>query len=96
MPPRFLLAAGWAVPRCLPAANDNPPAVAGQDFARRVLLREALRHFAAHGAGAAEQARINAEHAFFAGKRGDYLHWMAMGRALDRRTLEARAAPDVR
>ncbi len=74
---------------CPVAANDNSPPVPGQDFARRVLLRDVLRHFAAHGAGAAGLAWANAEQAFFAGNRRDYLHWMEICRALDRHMVEA-------
>ena len=70
------------------AANDDAVAVQGQEFFRRVLLRDALRHFAAHGAGAAERARRNAEQAFFADQRAEYLHWMAICRALDRGMVE--------
>ncbi len=76
------------------AANDNPSGRPGQDIARRSLLREALHHFAAHGAGAAEQARNYAEQAFYAGKLRDYVHWMAICRALDRGMVDTvRAAP---
>lgn len=66
-------------------ANDNIKASEGQDFQRTTLLREALRFFAQHGAGAAERAWINAEQAFFADRRSDYLNWMAICRTLDQR-----------
>jgi hypothetical protein len=65
------------------AANDGE-----QALSRQQLLREALRHFAKHGLGAAERARRNAEVAFFAGDRAAYLHWMAIGRALDSRLAD--------
>lgn len=87
--------------RCRSAANDNP-AVLELDFARSVLLRDALRHFAAHGPRAAELARSNAEAAFFAGERDGYLHWLAICRVLDRRSIDAagsmplfRSAPNL-
>ena len=86
---RFSGAGARPVLRCPSAANDNAPAMPGQDFGRRLLLREALRHFAAHGAGAAERARSNAEQAFFAGDRTGYLHWLEICRALDRRLVDA-------
>ena len=68
------------------AANDNGPAfAAGPDG----LLRAALRHFAEHGLSAAEQARRNAEQAFFAGKSDEYRWWLAICTALDRRMAAA-------
>lgn len=69
------------------AANDNSQSLPNDD-----LLRATLRHFAEYGLGAAEQARINAEQAFFAGDRGEYTHWMDICRALDRRMAAAVAA----
>lgn len=68
------------------AANDN---AAAERFPRDEVLRAALRHFAEHGLGAAEQAHRNAEQAFFAGQREDYRHWLAICRALDRRMADA-------
>jgi len=62
------------------AANDNAVRI-GQD----PLLRDALKHFAAHGLGAAEEARAQAERAFFRGDREGYRHWLAICRTLDRR-----------
>jgi hypothetical protein len=70
-----------------PAANDNVRA-AGNDR----MLRAALRHFAAHGLGAAEVARAEAERAFFAGESGEYRWWLGICRMLDRRMAEAVAA----
>lgn len=66
------------------AANDNV-----QDRSDDVLLHAALRHFAEHGLGAAEQARINAEQAFFDGNRDASRHWMEICRTLDRRMADA-------
>jgi hypothetical protein len=67
-----------------PAANDNQT-----ELSRDGLLRAALRHFAEHGLGAAEQAQRNAEEAFFAGNRKEYRHWLDICRALDRRMADA-------
>ena len=64
-------------------ANDTEPGT-GRD----ALLRATLRHFATFGLQAAERARDNAERAYFAGDRGDYLHWMAICRTLDRRLAD--------
>ena len=69
------------------AANDN---VRGIPDDR--ILRAALRHFASHGLGAAEAARIEAERAFFAGDRAEYRWWLEICRMLDRRMAEAVAA----
>jgi hypothetical protein len=66
------------------AANDNSSV-----FGRDRVLSAALRHFAAHGLGAAEHARGEAERAFFAGNRGQYEWWLAICRALDRRMADA-------
>lgn len=86
-PPRSA-ADGTTVPR---AANDNH-----HGFTNDVLLRAALRHFAEHGLGAAEQARQSAERAFFAGDRADYDWWLAICRTLDRRMAAAVAARRAR
>lgn len=75
-----------ALPRA--AANDNS-AEAARGFPRDEVLRAALRHFAEYGLGAAQQAYHNAETAFFAGKREEYRHWLAICRALDRRMAAA-------
>lgn len=66
-------------PLCLPA-NDNP---AGAEEA--MALRAALRHFARYGMGAANEARKQAEAAFFAGDREAYDWWLGICRKLDRR-----------
>lgn len=71
----------------LRAANDN---VQGTSNDR--LLRAALRHFAEHGLCAAEQARENAERAFFAGDRPSYRWWLAICHTLDRRMADAVSA----
>jgi hypothetical protein len=80
---RALRLAPWRRP-----ANDNDGEKAG-GFPRDPILRAALKHFAAHGLGAAERAYRNAEEAFFAGKRDEYRHWLAICRALDRRMADA-------
>jgi hypothetical protein len=74
-------------PYRLRAANDNVLGICDDK-----LLRAALRHFAEHGLGAAEQARRRAEAAFFAGNREEYRWWLAICRTLDRRMADAVAA----
>lgn len=81
------IARALTVVPCREAANDNGDAQGG--FPRDPILRAALKHFAQHGLGAAEQAHRNAEKAFFAGQREDYRHWLAICRALDRRMADA-------
>jgi hypothetical protein len=76
---------GGAIPRV--AVNDNVGSI-GDDR----MLREALRHFAAHGLGAADAARSNAETAFFAGDSKEYRWWLGICRMLDRRMADAVAA----
>ena len=66
------------------AANDNTR-TADDDR----MLRAALRHFAAHGLGAAEAARAEAEAAFFAGNSEQYRWWLGICRMLDRRMADA-------
>lgn len=73
------------------AANDNA-ARHGHD----PVLRDALKHFARHGLGAAEVARQEAERAFFAGERDSYRHWLAICRTLDRRMAAALEIHDGR
>lgn len=68
----------------LPAANDNARTPNDDK-----MLRAALHHFAAHGLGAAEAARENAETAFFAGDREQYRWWLGICRMLDRRMADA-------
>lgn len=69
------------------AANDNHTGLCDDK-----MLRAALRHFAAHGLGAAEAARQKAESAFFAGDSSGYRWWLGICRMLDRRMAEAVAA----
>lgn len=66
------------------AANDN-----GKGFPQDETLRAALKHFAEYGLGAAQKAYDNAEAAFFAGRREEYRHWLAICRALDKRMGDA-------
>jgi len=68
------------------AANDNgdPADERGSDK----MLHAALRHFAEHGLGAAQEARKQAEKAFFAGDRTTYDWWIGICRTLDRRMAE--------
>lgn len=68
----------------LAAANDND---GGSD--NNLLMRAALRHFAAHGLNAPENARQRAQEAFFAGDRGKYDEWLQICRTLDRRLAES-------
>ena len=49
----------------------------------------AIKHFARHGAGAAAHAKALAEEAFFADNRDNYLWWLGVCRALDRRMAAA-------
>ena len=63
------------------AANDNGRPQESDDL----MLHAALRHFAAHGLGAARAARKQAEAAFFAGDRQTYAWWLGVCRTLDRR-----------
>lgn len=69
------------------AVNDNDTAID-----RNKLLRDALKHFACHGLGAAEVARAEAERAILAGDRRGYAHWLGICRALDRRMAATFAA----
>ncbi|MDZ4306292.1 hypothetical protein [Allopontixanthobacter sp.] len=64
-------------------ANDN--AAVGGLQANDDVIHAALRHFGAHGMGAARQARAQAEAAFFAGDRQGYDWWLGICRALDKR-----------
>lgn len=69
------------------AANDNAHGASND-----VVIRTALRHFAEHGLSAAEQARSNAETAFFKGDRDGYDWWLEICRTLDKRMAAAIAA----
>lgn len=72
-----------ALTRTVPGliANDNEGAEARDDR----MLHAALRHFAEHGLGAAQEAHRQAERAFFAGDRQAYDWWLGICRTLDRR-----------
>ena len=61
------------------AANDN----GGETNDH--LLHTALRHFAEHGLGAANDAYRRAEQAFFAGDRECYRWWLGVCHTLDKR-----------
>ncbi|MGH6785724.1 MAG: hypothetical protein ACREBO_02750 [Novosphingobium sp.] len=89
MPLRFAAAHPLAhrfLARCVPtgtiapAANDN----SGETLSD-TLLRAALKHFGRYGLGAAENAKAQAERAFFMGDRESYDWWLSVCRALDRR-----------
>ncbi len=69
--------------RTRPASNDNHRAIADNP-----LLRATLTHFAAHGLGAAAQARQFAEDAHLGGDDEGYHHWQAVCRLLDRRMAD--------
>lgn len=71
----------------LQAANDN-----GEPLRHDGVLREALKLFADHGLGAAEEARTRAERAFFAGDSAEYRRWLGVCRTLDRRVAACVAA----
>lgn len=68
------------------AANDNHDPVTAKSHDQ--MLHAALRHFAEHGLGAAQEARKQAEKAFFAGDRQTYDWWLGICRTLDRRMAE--------
>ena len=72
------------------AANDN-----GDGARHELVLRNALKHFAAHGLRAAEDAGERAEAAWRAGDSAGLRHWLEVCRALDPRRaarLNARLA----
>lgn len=66
------------------AANDN-----ADQRATDAMLHAALRHFAAHGLAAAQQARGQAEAALTANDRQGFLWWLDICRTLDRRMAAA-------
>ncbi|MBX7496474.1 hypothetical protein K3172_11470 [Qipengyuania sp. 6B39] len=72
------------------AANDNGDAAecAAQAGSFDTMMRAALKHFAEHGMGAAQEARRQAEQAHFAGDSTGYDWWLGVCRALDRRLAE--------
>ena len=65
------------------AANDN--ALSVETLREREVLHDALRHFAEYGLGAAREAHLRAEEAFFAGDRTSYDRWLEICRLLDAR-----------
>lgn len=69
------------------AANDNGDLAQMEAAATRLdgTMRDALRHFAEHGLGAAQAARQQAEQAHFTGDRESYRWWLGICRTLDRR-----------
>lgn len=67
------------------AANDNG---FGYGISEDNLLHAALRHFGEHGLRAAEEARKQAEAAYFVGDRQSYDWWLGICRTLDRRLAE--------
>lgn len=83
-PARSGLARCLTVPTRMRAANDNGCAIGDNP-----LLTAALRHFAAHGLGAAEAAGARALDALRAGDEDGYRHWLAVCRTLDRRAANA-------
>ena len=90
-PDHRAFAFAFAPPMLRLAANDNHV-----DSLNATLLRATLKHFARYGLSAAENARAEAERAFFADDREGYRWWLAVCRALDRRmagALRARTEP---
>lgn len=71
-------------PARLRASNDNLLGICTDR-----VLRAALRHFSEYGLGAAEQARIFAEGAFFSGDSESYRWWLTICRTLDKRMADA-------
>lgn len=71
------------------AANDNGDPGVKDD----AVLRAALRHFAAHGLGAAIAALGEAERAKAAGDMQSRDWWMGICRTLDRRLADRAARP---
>jgi hypothetical protein len=62
------------------AANDN-----GNAPTTDHLLHDALKHFAVHGLGAAQQARLEAKRAWHEGRHQEYRHWLEICRRFDPR-----------
>jgi hypothetical protein len=75
-----------SAPVRLRAANDNVLGICSDK-----LLKAALHHFAEHGLGAANHARLVAERAFRTGRDDDGRWWLSICRALDRRMADAAA-----
>jgi hypothetical protein len=68
---------------CRPRAGVPANDVAG-GLSQDLLLRSALRHFARHGLGAAQEARSIALRAHAEGDNDQYRHWLGICRKLDR------------
>ena len=66
------------------AVNDNPGG-ATECGAEARVLSAALRHFAEHGASAAEEAAVQAEQAWQRGETDAYLWWAGICHKLDRK-----------
>ncbi|MBX9898658.1 MAG: hypothetical protein K2Y17_12355 [Qipengyuania sp.] len=66
------------------AANDNPGG-AGECGLEARVLSAALRHFAAHGLRAAEEAALLAERAFRSGEADTCRWWTEVCHKLDRK-----------
>jgi len=73
-----------SVPLC--AANDN-----ARDRLDDTVVGAALRHFARHRLGSAEQAAVEAATALRSGDRTGGLAWLAVCRQFDRRMADALA-----
>ncbi len=80
------------------AANDNcdgRPSTGRPSTGRRGavtsdrMLRDAIKHFATHGLGAAEQARREAERGYHAGEVQTYRYWLEICGKFDRRMAAA-------
>lgn len=69
------------------AANDN-----GDVAVRDLVLRHALKHFAMHGLGAAQDAAQRAAEAHRRGTSADYQHWISICKALDPRRAHGLSA----
>ena len=72
------------------AANDN-----AINPLRDTMLRAALTHFAEHGLGAAQNARMRAQEARFVGDHAAYRWWRDMCRSLDARMASALPDPEA-
>ncbi|NVD44072.1 hypothetical protein [Qipengyuania atrilutea] len=72
------------------AANDNLV-----NPLKDSMLRAALKHFAQHGLGAAQNARMRAQEARFAGDHAAYRWWRDMCRSLDARMASALPDPEA-
>lgn len=71
------------------AANDNPGGQQPRGIEPDRMLRDALKHFAVHGLGAARQARQMAERCFLAGELDSYRYWREICGKFDQRMAAA-------